>query len=95
MWNEEEEGYLIRTSDNSKWKHLSHLLWGIMSWLYLILVLLKPDVPYFENIVDPDHLSSAEAIWSGSTLFSTLIENTFTTGMLQVTKIRIGEECST
>ena len=34
------------------------------------------DLFFFENTVDPDQLASEEAIWSGSTLFSTLIENT-------------------
>ena len=31
----------------------------------------------FDNTVDPDQLASVEAIWSGSTLLSTLIENMF------------------
>ena len=31
---------------------------------------------FFENTVGPDQLASDEAISSGSTLFSTLIENT-------------------
>ena len=42
----------------------------------LSLVLLNLDLSFSENIVDPDQLASDEAIWSGSTLFSTLFENT-------------------
>ena len=42
--------------------------------MVLTLVLLIPDFYFFENSVDPDQLASDEAIWSGSTLFSTLIE---------------------
>ena len=40
----------------------------------LTLILLNPELSFFENIVDPDKLASKEAIWSGSTEFSTLIE---------------------
>ena len=39
-------------------------------------VLLNLDLSFFENTVDPDQLASDEASWSGSTLFSTLIEYT-------------------
>ena len=57
----------------------------------LTLVLLKLDLSIFENTVDPDQMASKEAIWSGSTLFSTLIENT----CLHVDGTEFGEECST
>ena len=56
---------------------------------YLIVVLLSPNLSYFENIVDP------EAIRSGSTLFSAFIANTIKSGMLWVNMTKIGEECST
>ena len=42
----------------------------------LTLVLLNPDLSFFENDVDSDQLVSVEAICSGSTTFSTRIENT-------------------
>ena len=35
--------------------------------------MLNPYLFFFENRVDPDQMASDEAIWSGSTLFSTLI----------------------
>ena len=35
--------------------------------------LLNPNLSLFENRVDPDRMASDDAIWSGSTLFSTLI----------------------
>ena len=47
----------------------------------------------FDNTADPDQLASDEAIWLGSTQFSTLIEKTSSQLMLQV--IQNGEECST
>ena len=43
---------------------------------HLTLILLIPDLSIFENTVDPDQLASNEAIWSGSTLFSIMIEST-------------------
>ena len=42
----------------------------------LTIVLLNPDLSFFENTVDLYQLASDEAIWSGSTLLQTLIENT-------------------
>ena len=36
----------------------------------LTLVLLNPDIPCVANSVDPDHLASGEANWSGSALFA-------------------------
>ena len=33
-------------------------------------VSIKPDINYLVNSVDPDQLTSSEASWSGSTLFS-------------------------
>ena len=33
-------------------------------WYNLILVLLNPDIPAFENSADPDQLVSEEANWS-------------------------------
>ena len=41
------------------------------------LVLLNPDVFFSENRADPDQLASEEAIRSGSTLFSTLMDKMF------------------
>ena len=38
--------------------------------------MLNQDFYSFENTVDPDQLASDKTIWSGSTVFSTLIENT-------------------
>ena len=42
----------------------------------LTLVLLKQDLSFFKNTLDTDQMASGEAIWSGSTMFSTLLENT-------------------
>ena len=57
-----------------------------------------PAVPkfiLFENTVDPDQMASDEAIWSGSTLFSTLAcKYMLITGMLQVNRMQLEEECS-
>ena len=47
-----------------------------MAGASLIRLMLNPDLSFFENTVDPDQLASDEAIWSGSTLLSTWIENT-------------------
>ena len=41
------------------------------------LTLVEPDISEFENGVDPNQLASNKAIWSGSTLFIPLIENTY------------------
>ena len=51
--------------------------------------MLNLNLSFSENTVDPDHLASTEAIRSGSTLFSTLIENTY----LKLECCR--EQCST
>ena len=40
----------------------------------ITLVLLNPQLSIFENTVDPEQLACDEAIWSGSVMFSTLIE---------------------
>ena len=55
------------------------LLWA---GLYVLSSLIntcpaKPRFILFENTVDSDKLASGEAIRSGSTLFSTLIKNTY------------------
>ena len=42
----------------------------------LTLVLLNPELPFFENTIAPVLLASDEAISSESTQFLTLIENT-------------------
>ena len=42
----------------------------------LILVLLNKDLSLFKNTADPDPLTSNEAIWSFSALFSILLLNT-------------------
>ena len=44
--------------------------------LWLELECLNLDLSYFENTVDPDQMTSHESIWSGSTGFSSLCENT-------------------
>ena len=41
-----------------------------MVFLSLTLVLLNPDMSFFANSVDPDHLASEEANWSGSALLA-------------------------
>ena len=43
---------------------------------FTLIVLLKADLFFLENIIDPDQLVLDETIWSGSTLFSILINNT-------------------
>ena len=45
-----------------------------MSWAQKMFITLDLDLTSFENTVDPDHPASNEAIWSGSTLFSSLID---------------------
>ena len=50
------------------------------SWrprIWKIIQHYNPNLSFIENIVDPDQLASDEAIWSGSTMISTLIENTY------------------
>ena len=46
-------------------------------WCSFSLVLLNLALFYFDNTVDSNQLASDKAIWSGSTLFSIQIENTF------------------
>ena len=53
------------------------------------MVLLNWDLSFSENTVDPDQMDSYKAI----RLFSILIHAN--NGMLQVKRIKIGEECST
>ena len=49
----------------------------MFSYLELPLDLLILDLSFFENTVAPDQLASKEAILSGSTLYSTLINSTY------------------
>ena len=47
----------------------------MLNWVeHKSFITLGPDLSSFENTVDPDHLVSNEATWSGSTLFSSLID---------------------
>ena len=46
-------------------------------YIYFDLILLNLNLSLIENTVDPDQLASDKAICSGSTLFSTLIGNTY------------------
>ena len=51
------------------------ILMGFHVFFHIItLVLLNPQFSIFENTVGTEQLASDEAIWSGSVLFSTLIE---------------------
>ena len=60
---------------------------------YIIPCPVEPRFIFFfkKNTVDPDQMASSEAIWSGITLFSTLIENDYNCKLLQVNNIKIGE----
>ena len=42
--------------------------------IFNLVLLNKYLNPFFQNTVDPDQLASNEAIWPGSTEFSTAIE---------------------
>ena len=53
----------------------------------ILTIVLLNQILFFENIVDPDQLALNKAIRSGFSLFSTLIENMLTTGLLQVNKM--------
>ena len=44
--------------------------------MVLELLLLNQDLSYFGNTVEPDQMASDDATWSGSTLFTTLIDKT-------------------
>ena len=60
---------------------------------YLSLVLLNLDLFFFENAVDPDNLT-----WKPSDqdpFFYSACKYKLITGMLQVSWINVGEECST
>ena len=57
---------------------------------FLTFILLNPDLPIFDNTVDPEQLAHNETIWSGY-IFSTLIEKyMFKTGTLHFNRIKLG-----
>ena len=58
-----------------------------------VLTLVNPDLSFFENSVDPDQIRPS--VIRIHSCFPTLIEKCILpTGMLQVNRIKIGEECS-
>ena len=72
LW--EHSNCISKQMNETKNKNHYHSVQFIPTKDPLTVVLLNPDLPFFENGVDPDRLASGEASWSGSTLFSTLIE---------------------
>ena len=73
-WKSREKWEQIKKVRKNR-KSKTHLkAWFHYSRTRVNHVLLYPDIFFLETTVDPYQLASNEAIWSGSTLFSNLID---------------------
>ena len=61
----------------------------------LLSLCIKTVLSFFKNIVDLYHLVSIKAIWSESLMFLSDCQHMLISGILQINRIKIGEECST